>query len=163
MGPPAIFSSKLHKHLISCPIVDGGFQTHQTIVTAIQDKENDVTYALFTLQDLTDANKQISKFKAIKTKLAKKEVELENTVLEVSNAYEELERFAYVVSDDLKAPLRGIHNLITWIEDDLEGTSGDISENLKLLEAQGNRMTSMIDSILKLLESNQWPIKDGRG
>ena len=69
-GPPAIFSSKLHKYLISCPIVGGGFQTHQTIVTAIQDKENDVTYALFTLQDLTDANNQISKFKDIKTKLA---------------------------------------------------------------------------------------------
>jgi signal transduction histidine kinase len=158
-GPPAIFSSKLHKYLISCPIVDGGFQTHQTIVTAIQDKENDVTYALFTLQDLTDANKQISKFKAIKTKLAKKEVELENTVLEVSNAYDELERFAYVVSHDLKAPLRGIHNLITWIQDDLEGTSGEVSKNLKLLDAQGDRMSSMIDAILNYSKVTSGPLK----
>jgi signal transduction histidine kinase len=158
-GPPAIFSSKLHKHLISCPIVDGGFQTHQTIVTAIQDKENDVTYALFTLQDLTDANKQISKFKAIKTKLANKESELKNTLLEVNKANEELERFAYVVSHDMKAPLRGIHNLITWIQEDLDGTSGEASENLKLLQAQGERMTSMIDAILNYSKVTSGPLK----
>jgi signal transduction histidine kinase len=133
-------------------------QTHQTIVTAIQDKENDVTYALFTLQDLTDANKQISKFKSIKAKLAKKEVELENTVLEVSNAYKELERFAYVVSHDLKAPLRGIHNLITWIEDDLKETSGETSEYLKLLEAQGDRMATMIDAILNYSRLTSGPL-----
>ena len=157
-GPPAIFSSKLHKHLISCPIVDGGFQTHQTIVTAIQDKENDVTYALFTLQDLTDANKQISKFKAIKTKLANKESELENTVLEVSNAYEELERFAYVVSHDLKAPLRGMHNLINWIQEDLKGTS-EASENLKLLQDQGDRMAGMIGAILNYSKETSGPLK----
>lgn len=158
-GPPAIFSSKLHKHLISCPIVDGGFQTHQTIVTAIQDKENDVTYALFTLQDLTDANKQISKFKAIKTKLANKETELENTLLQVNKANEELERFAYVVSHDMKAPLRGIHNLITWIKDDLEGTGGDTSENLTLLQAQGERMSSMIDAILNYSRVTSGPLE----
>ncbi|MFT4580154.1 MAG: signal transduction histidine kinase [Nitrospinales bacterium] len=158
-GPPAIFSSKLHKHLISCPIVDGGFQTHQTIVTAIQDKENDVIYALFTLQDLTDANKQISKFKSIKTKLAENEVELENTVLEVSNAYEELERFVYVVSHDLKAPLRGIHNLINWIQDDLKETSDETSENLKLLQGQGDRMTSMIGAILNYSKATSGPLK----
>ncbi len=158
-GPPAIFSSKLHKHLISCPIVDGGFQTHQTIVTAIQDKENDVTYALFTLQDLTDANKQISKFKSIKAKLAAKERELENTLQEVNKANEELERFAYVVSHDLKAPLRGIHNLIKWIEDDLKGTGVGKSKNFELLQAQGERMTSMIDGILNYSKVTSGPLK----
>ncbi len=158
-GPPAIFSSKLHKHLIPCPIVDGGFQTHQTIVTAIQDKDNDVTYALFTLQDLTDANNQISKFKSIKAKLAAKERELENSLLEVNKANKELERFAYVVSHDLKAPLRGIHNLINWIEDDLQGTNVETSENLKLLQAQSDRMTTMIDAILNYSKVTSGPVK----
>lgn len=31
---------------------------------------------------------------------------------------EELNQFAYIVSHDLKAPLRGIDNVITWIEED---------------------------------------------
>ncbi|MEX2231707.1 MAG: hypothetical protein WD824_06085 [Cyclobacteriaceae bacterium] len=31
---------------------------------------------------------------------------------------EELDQFAHIVSHDLKAPLRGIDNVITWIEED---------------------------------------------
>ena len=38
---------------------------------------------------------------------------------EVERHVEELEQFAYVTSHDLKAPLRGIANLATWLEEDL--------------------------------------------
>ncbi len=63
----------------------------------------------------------------------------------------ELNQFAYVVSHDLKSPLRGIHNLTSWIEEDLadveinEGTQ----KNLQLLRKRVLRMESLINGILQ--------------
>ncbi len=43
---------------------------------------------------------------------------------DLKRSNEELEQFAYVASHDLKAPLRGIENLVTWIEEDIGDQHG---------------------------------------
>lgn len=68
--------------------------------------------------------------------------------LEASN--QELDQFAYVASHDLKAPLRGISNLSSWIEDDLgDAASEEVRGHLALLRSRVVRMEGLIDGILQ--------------
>jgi PAS domain S-box-containing protein len=67
--------------------------------------------------------------------------------LEASN--KELDQFAYVASHDLKAPLRGIANLSSWIEEDLgDRVTDEAREHLELLRGRVHRMEGLIDGIL---------------
>ncbi|MEO6954213.1 MAG: ATP-binding protein [Polyangia bacterium] len=62
---------------------------------------------------------------------------------------EELDQFAYATSHDLKAPLRGIMNLATFIEEDLGAdVAPSISDNLKLLRGRAVRLEALIEGIL---------------
>lgn len=62
---------------------------------------------------------------------------------------QELERFAYVVSHDLKAPLQAIANLAQWLEEDLEeNLTEETRHNLQLLRQRVDRLNTMIEGLL---------------
>ncbi len=67
--------------------------------------------------------------------------------LEKRNA--ELDKFAYVVSHDLKAPLRGIHNVVKWIEEDLQHElSPEMKNYLLIIPQRTKRMEDLINGLL---------------
>ena len=69
---------------------------------------------------------------------------------ELESANEELKNFAYVVSHDLKAPLRAIGSLADWIStDQADKLDAEGKEHLRLLIQRTRRMDSLIDGILQ--------------
>ena len=67
----------------------------------------------------------------------------------LAKSNEELDKFAYVVSHDLRAPLRGIANLVTWIEEDeSERLSDGGREYIQNLKTCTNQMDHLINGIL---------------
>nr|WP_234462463.1 HAMP domain-containing sensor histidine kinase [Adhaeribacter terrigena] len=61
----------------------------------------------------------------------------------------EYEEFAYIVSHDLKAPVRAVNNLAAWLEEDLAGNlPGDSEENFRLLRNRVARLDKMISALL---------------
>lgn len=62
---------------------------------------------------------------------------------------QELDQFAHIVSHDLKAPLRGIDNIVTWIEEDHSTElPPKIKEYIQLIKGRLQRAEGMIKGIL---------------
>ena len=71
-------------------------------------------------------------------------------IKEVKSIKHELEDFAYIVSHDLKAPLRGIKTLVDWISTDYANKlDQEGKEQLDLLSGRVGRMHNLIDGILQ--------------
>lgn len=76
---------------------------------------------------------------------------LGENISELERKNQELDRFAYVVSHDLKAPLRGIENLSSWMEEDFgPELPPKAREYIQLMKGRIRRMESLIDGILEI-------------
>ncbi|ANE52378.1 sensor histidine kinase [Flavisolibacter tropicus] len=61
----------------------------------------------------------------------------------------ELDQFAHIVSHDLKAPLRGIDNVISWIDEDhSEELPPKVKDYLQLIKGRVTRSENLIQGIL---------------
>ena len=98
-------------------------------------------------RDITERKKkekELSKYRKHLLELVK-----ERTA-ELETVNKELKDFAYIVSHDLKAPLRGVSQLAHWIVQDYSDVLDEAGkEQLNLLIGRVKRMHSLIDAILK--------------
>ncbi len=78
------------------------------------------------------------------------ELRVRRRTAELETANRELNEFAYIVSHDLKAPLRGINRLAHWLQEDYAGVLGEKGqEQLGLLSERVERMDALIDGVLR--------------
>lgn len=74
----------------------------------------------------------------------------ERLLKELAASNKELKEFAYIVSHDLKAPLRAISSLAGWLKDDFGESLGEEGKgNLDLLVDRVRKMYALIEGILR--------------
>lgn len=96
------------------------------------------------------ANSDVEAIKQAEAELKARALQLAAVASALERSNRELDQFAYITSHDLKAPLRGIANLATWIEEDLgEAVTPEVHAHIDLLRGRVNRMEALIDAILQ--------------
>jgi len=121
------------KHVI---LPDGSEGWQEIYTYPIISEERLVTHVIEYVRDITDRKKT--------------ERRLEQLLKEVENINQELKDFAYIVSHDLKAPLRAISSLATWLASDYgDKLDEEGKEHLNLLLNRVRRMNSLIDGVLQ--------------
>jgi len=106
-------------------------------------------YFIATIQNITQRKKAAIALQKQKNDLLTVNLMLTDTMAQLEQRNEELDQFAYVTSHDLKAPLRAIVNLATWIEEDIGSTlPAENKEQFALLKSRVHRMEGLINGLL---------------
>ena len=97
--------------------------------------------------ELTQINEQLKQEIVERQQAEQRQAELIKEVDKINN---ELKDFASIVSHDLKAPLRGIKSLASWILDDYSDKLDErANEQMNLLLGRVERMYNLIDGVLQ--------------
>lgn len=115
------------------------------IKTMVSLAENISGGRFTTLKDTSN-----DELRSLSESLNKMSASLQTNISELENRNAELDKFAYAVSHDLKAPVRGIHNVINWSEEDF-GTelSPQMKKNLDIISQRAKRMEDLINGLLE--------------
>lgn len=86
----------------------------------------------------------------------KREKQLRIISDELRQSNQELERFAYVASHDLREPLRGISHLVDWLEEDAgQKLSPEATEHLQNIRKRTARMDHLLMDLLHYAQAGR--------
>jgi len=132
-------------------LIKNGFYTNYQ--GRIVHKNGNVKYIQVNSNAIYDENgKMIGSQDIVRdfTELKKAEEKREHLLKELEDVNKELKDFAFIVSHDLKAPLRAINTLSHWLSEDYKEVLDEKGQQqLNLLSNRVNRMHQFIDGIFE--------------
>jgi PAS domain S-box-containing protein len=121
-------------------------------LSPIYDKFGRITGAAQFAHDITQQ-------KALEDGLKRSNQNLIAAVKDLKRSNKELDEFAYIASHDLKEPLRGIHNYVSFLQEDYAASLDDEGRGyLDRIQRLAVRMTELTDCLLSLSRIGSAPL-----
>jgi PAS domain S-box-containing protein len=119
--------------------------------TALAAADGAVRYIIATGIDITASKQAELDIRQLNTELEQKIGEVTQGTMELEVAYQELESFSYMVSHDLRAPLRSISGFCRALEQDCGQRLGPQGRDyLGKVQDSSQQMSELIDALLQL-------------
>jgi len=173
-GPPAVFSSHLHKYIIPSYLPDGMMRMQHTTVIAVPAMSNTDYFGLFVVEDITDLSCQIKKYKEMRDKallevkerkiaekeLKKAEAELMNYNINLEETVEKRTKKLNEALSNLKnmqsqlvqtEKMASIGQLAAGVAHEINNPTGFISSNLNVLADYDMDIGSLIEQYRALV------------
>ncbi|MFC1601419.1 diguanylate cyclase [Candidatus Sumerlaeota bacterium] len=161
-GPPVIFSSQLHKHIFPSPLPDGQLRIQHTTVRAVPAPGENGSYALLTVEDVTELTLRNRQARALHDK-ALEELELRKQteeklreanrkILEQQEKILEEERLKVLLqaagasAHALNQPLAALLGSIELMEIDQDDPERQ-AEHMTRIEESGQRIAEIVRRI----------------
>lgn len=131
-GPPTIFSSQLHKHIIPAPLPQGKLRIQHTTVTSVPALDAEGFYAILSIQDVTDVTYQIQQYK-----------NLRDAALEAARIKSQ---FLANMSHEIRTPMNGVLGMAELIlKTDLTPQQHEFG---RIIYNSANHLLTIINDIL---------------
>lgn len=128
---------------------DGIYRWFLSRALPIRDPQGNILRWFGTNTDITERRENQLQLQEQAQQLLQLNAELRQSSEILAKRNRELDQFVYVVSHDLKAPLRAIANLSQWLEDDLgDQLSSENKHQMELLRSRVHRLEDFIDGLL---------------
>jgi len=129
---------------------DGNSLWVSIAVTALRNIQGKVHTFITTIQDISERKRSELERQERAQELRRLNRDLSKATQALKRRNRELDQFAYVVSHDLKAPLRALSSLAGWIAEDNAGKLNDESErHLELMQQRVMRMGGLLEGLLE--------------
>ncbi len=164
-GPPAIFSSQLHKHIFPSPLPNNKYRIQHTTVSGIPSFDDRNYYALFAVEDVTDLSIRLHDYRIMRNQALEEVKQREQTeeklrkanqkILEHQKAVVKEERLntllqmAGATAHELNQPLMILMGNVEMINLEFEDPK-KLKKRLNSIEDAAKRITEAVKKIQQI-------------
>jgi signal transduction histidine kinase/CheY-like chemotaxis protein len=115
-GPPAVFSTQLHRYLIPAPLPENKLRLQHTMVNAVRSLDGSKHYAFFTIDDVTDAHQRLADYGKEIESHRHTEKALHEAIALAQAANKAKSEFLANMSHEIRTPLNGILGMLQLLQ-----------------------------------------------